>query len=208
MTTDNHFITLTAEQRRDSDFLKKLCQMLSEADLSAVDFKTLPGFHHAHSILFDNYELNISRTPVFVHKNNFMRLLGLGEWKFRMGVYERYEIYILENACNMRANDISRHSIDAPIENHNVIMRCGTMATQRGYFAASKKDMCKDVENMFYNQNSHLFTSAKNIYDILDQEYRRRRKGVRVYAISNIGSEDDLQNVRNRMLDAVRQHQK
>ena len=140
---------LTTAQTREQNFLYDLSRALSECDLSKIDLKTLPGRHPAHSALFDNYELNVTRTPVFVHKNNFMKVLGIGDWKFQDGVFERYEIYILENAKNMRARDVVRLSDDDSTRTHNIIMRYGTMATDRGYFAPSKHQLTSNDEEVF-----------------------------------------------------------
>ena len=123
---------LTSEQIRERDFLQDLSTALSEYDLSKLDLRTLPGEHHAHSALFDNYELNISRTPVYTYKNKFMQFLDVGAWKFVPDVFERYEICILENSQNVRERDILRYAGDEHFKTHNIIMHRGTMATDRG----------------------------------------------------------------------------
>lgn len=199
---------LTTAQTREQNFLYDLSRALSECDLSKIDLKTLPGRHPAHSALFDNYELNVTRTSVFVHKNNFMKVLGLGDWKFQDGVFERYEIYILENAKNMRARDVVRLSDDDSTRTHNIIMRYGTMATDRGYFAPSKHQLTSNDEEVFYNQNAHLFMPTKQIYNILDAEYNRRQAQIRDYILADIKSETDLQIAQERMLSAIKQNQK
>ncbi len=199
---------LTTAQTREQNFLYDLSRALSECDLSKIDLKTLTGRHPAHSALFDNYELNVTRTSVFVHKNNFMKVLGLGDWKFQDGVFERYEIYILENAKNMRARDVVRLSDDDSTRTHNIIMRYGTMATDRGYFAPSKHQLTSNDEEVFYNQNAHLFMPTKQIYNILDAEYNRRQAQIRDYILADIKSETDLQIAQERMLSAIKQNQK
>ncbi|MBE6456786.1 MAG: hypothetical protein E7008_02485 [Alphaproteobacteria bacterium] len=199
---------LTTAQTREQNFLYDLSRALSECDLSKIDLKTLPGRHPAHSALFDNYELNVTRTSVFVHKNNFMKVLGIGDWKFQDGVFERYEIYILENAKNMRARDVVRLSDDDSTRTHNVIMRYGTMATDRGYFAPSKHQLTSNDEEVFYNQNAHLFMPTKQIYNILDAEYNRRQAQIRDYILADIKSETDLHIAQERMLSAIKQNQK
>ena len=199
---------LTTAQTREQNFLYDMSRALSECDLSKIDLKTLPGRHPAHSALFDNYELNVTRTSVFVHKNNFMKVLGIGDWKFQEGVFERYEIYILENAKNMRARDVVRLSDDDSTRTHNVIMRYGTMATDRGYFAPSKHQLTSNDEEVFYNQNAHLFMPTKQIYNILDAEYNRRQAQIRDYILADIKSETDLHIAQERMLSAIKQNQK
>ena len=199
---------LTTAQTREQNFLYDLSRALSECDLSKIDLKTLPGRHPAHSALFDNYELNVTRTSVFVHKNNFMKVLGIGDWKFQDGVFERYEIYILENAKNMRVHDVVRLSDDDSTRTHNIIMRYGTMATDRGYFAPSKHQLTSNDEEVFYNQNAHLFMPTKQIYNILDAEYNRRQAQIRDYILADIKSETDLQIAQKRMLSAIKQNQK
>ena len=179
---------LTTAQTREQNFLYDLSRALSECDLSKIDLKTLPGRHPAHSALFDNYELNITRTPVFVHKNGFMKFLGFGDWKFQDGVFERYEIYILENAKNMRAHDVVRLLDGDSMRTHNIVMRYGTMATDRGYFVPSKRHLTSNDEEVFYNQNAHLFIPAKQIYNILNAEYNRRQAQIRDYILTDMKS--------------------
>ena len=199
---------LTTAQTREQNFLYDLSRALSECDLSKIDLKTLPGRHPAPSALFDNYALNITRTPVFVHKNDFMKFLGFGDWKFQDGVFERYEIYILENAKNMRAHDVVRLLDGDSMRTHNIVMRYGTMATDRGYFVPSKRHLTSNDEEVFYNQNAHLFIPAKQIYNILNAEYNRRQAQIRDYILTDMKSETDLQIAQKRMLSAIKQNQK
>ncbi|MBO5946703.1 MAG: hypothetical protein J6Q44_00990 [Alphaproteobacteria bacterium] len=199
---------LTIRQIHERDFLQGLSNALSESDLSKLDLRTLPGQHPAHSVLFDNYELNILRTPVYTYKNRFMRFLDVGDWKFVPDVFERYEICILENSQNVRERDILRYAGDEHFKTHNILMHRGTMATGRGYYPTSKYELVGDNDNVFYNQNAHLFASARKIYNILDGEYNSRQGRICNYFLSDIKSETDLQVVRMRMLNAVKRKQK
>lgn len=199
---------LTTAQTLDRNFLYELSNALSQCDLSNLDLKTLPGAHRAHSALFDNYELNITRTPVYVYKNGFARFMGFGEWKYQDGIFERYEIYILENAKNVRAHDILRYMDARPLNTHNIIMQTGTMATDRGCFVPTKQELTNNDDDMFYKQNAHLFVPAKQIYNILDGEYNRRQAQVRDYILSDVKSPHGLTIARNRMLNAVKTNQK
>ena len=168
----------------------------------------MPGQHRAHSALFDIYELNITRTPVYTYKNKFSQLLDIGDWKFMSDVFERYEICILENSQNTRARDILRYAGDERFKTHNVIMYRGTMATDRGYYPPTKHDLTDDNDNVFYNQNAHLFAPARKIYNILDGEYNIRQGQIRNYILSDIKTANDLQAARMRMLSAVKRKQK
>ena len=208
MKENTHSTSLTPQQCNDRDFLYDLSNLLAGLDLSKIDLKTLPGEHHAHSALFDNYELNIARTPVMAFKNGFARFMGVGEWKYQDGVFERYEIYILQNAKNVRANDILRYAGMPLIKTHNTIFQSGTMATDYGYFAPYKHQLTNNDEEMFYRQNAHLFASAKNIYNLLDGEYNRRQSQIRDYRLSDMNGPHDLTIARNRMLDEFKKRQK
>lgn len=199
---------LTTAQTLDSNFLYELSNALSTRDLSTLDLKTLPGTHHAHSALFDNYELNITRTPVFVYPNGFARFIGFGKWKYQDGIFERYEIYILENARNARACDILHYADARPLHTHNIIMQTGTMATDRGCFVPTKRGLTNNDDELFYKQNAHLFVPAKQIYNILDGEYNRRQAQLKNYILSDVSGVSDLLVARNNMLNAVKQNQK
>lgn len=199
---------LTTAQTLDRNFLYELSNALAARDLSTLDLKTKPGPHRAHSALFDNYELNITRTPVLVYPNGFARFLGFGDWKYQDSLYERYEIYILENAQNTRAHDILYSLGSRPLHTHNIIMQTGTMATDRGCFVPRKQELTNNDDDVFYKQNAHLFVPAKQIYNILDGEYNRRQGQMKKYILSDVHRASDLLVARNRMLNAVKQNQK
>lgn len=197
--------TLTRAQIDERDFLSCVSDVLSGADLSKLDLKTFPGEHRAHSALLENYEINIARTGVYVYKNKLLRALGVGDWKYQEGKFERYEIYVLENSHNMRAADIKRSDcIAAPRKKFNVIMERGTMATNLGYYEASKYELLSiDSEDLFYNQNAHLFMYAKKIYEKLDSEYLRRRFKIREFECPEIKTDSDRRVAHVRVLFAL-----
>ena len=56
--------------------------------------------------------------------------------------------------------------------------------------------------------DAHLFVPAKQIYNILDGEYNRRQGQLKSHILSDVSRVSDLQIVRNRMLNAVKQNQK
>ena len=201
-------IILTQEQIHERDFLQGISHALLAQNMSALDLKTLPGQHRVHNVLFDNYEFNIMRTPVFVYKNKIAQLLGIGDWLYQGGIYERYEISVTENAQNKRVRDIVRYTTDVPRKTHNVIMHRGTMATDRGFYMPSKHEFTDSDDEIFYNQNAHLFMPARQIYNILDQEYYIRQKRTQEYILPDITDEQDLQIARMRMLESVKNRQK
>ena len=201
-------VTLSAQQINDRDFLYEISRILYNSDLSKIDLKTIPGTHRAHSVLFDNYELNITRTPVFVHKNKFMHFFGLGNWKYQDGKYERYEICVMENVRNMRVHDIMRYMGDDYHQTHRFLIHYGTMASDQGYFAATKHELTDYSEDLFYNQNAHLFLSARRIYNALDDEYNRRTGQNCDHKLPVLKTAQELQLARNSMLDCLKSKQK
>lgn len=194
---------LASEQISDQDFLAKIFGALFKKDLSNIDLETMTGPHRAHSVLFDNYELNIARTPVFVHKNKIMQFIGIGEWLYQDWKYERYEMYIFENSKNVRAKDIIRHADNHASCLYNVIMQYGTMISDPKRFLSLKNNLSGSGKDLFCEQNSHLFSLTKNIYDVLDGEYMRRQQKIQTHNISDIKTPADLYTSRMRMIDAI-----
>ncbi len=201
--------TLQDDQYRtgyEQAFLASIVNTLIGRDLSQLDLKTLPGNpHHAHSALFDNYEINITRTPVYVHRNKLAQLFGVGDWRFQEDVFERYEIFISENIKNIRAAEIVRYAGAPQIKTHNVIMARGTMATDRGYYPCPRNyfNSPDADEGLYFAQNAHLFAPAKNLYNIFDTEYKRRQAKIHSYPLSEMKSPDDYNAILMRVLGAI-----
>ncbi len=195
---------LTSSQISDRDFLCDLSYLLSRCDLSGTDIQTHPGKHRAYNVLFDNYELYISRTGVYVYRNGFLRALGFGKWKFQDDVFERYEICISENRYDMRSFDIMR-MVSSKSEKISVpIIQCATMATDFGCFPYSYRDLEYCDTESYSCANTHLFKPAKQIYNIIDTEHLRRNELILEHKLPEIKTPKDLDMARNRLLCSVK----
>ena len=184
--------------RAERDFLRNIHKILSTKDLSKLDLETEGKSFKRHSALFDNIELNITQTPVYYHKGFLQKLLGFGDWKFQPDVFERYEIYVLENGQNKRIDALP--PIPAP-KNCNVIMMTATMASDSGYFFTDKYDMRPN--KMLYDVNPYLFVPAQQIYKLRDTESKRREQTTPVHTIPQIKTLDDLKAAQQKVLNTI-----
>lgn len=194
---------LTPAQQSQRDFMTSLVSILAHSDLSKLDLSTFVGEHNAYSALVDNYEINIGRTPVYSYPKSWKRILCWGRWSFEPGIHERYEVRIFENPKNMRLRKYVR-IFGRENVNFNTVMEYGTMATGDGYYLCSRyeRDNAADVNNMFHDQNKHLFVPTKQLYNILDAEYNRRASTAKDYKLSDINFKDDIY---NKILHTVRE---
>lgn len=192
-------------QSQERKLLSGLNNILIDSDLSKLDLRTFPGKHNIHDVLVDNYEIIVSRTPVYTYSNTFARIFCWGRWVFEPGLYERYQLRIFENPHNMRLYDIGCYFGRRNI-NYVPIIECGTMASDRGYYLCNRREVDEEVdyEKMFYKQNAHLFEPTKNLYNILDSEYKRRVFSLKKYPLPEIKDASDMKALQLRMFDRFR----
>lgn len=178
------------KKEHEQEFLNTLVALLQDSYLlSQIDLQTKLGEHRSHSALVENYEINIARTPVFVTRSGLGGLFGRGDWKFEPAKYERYELCISENKYNLRLQDFDNNYenfYQRKVMPYNIILFAGTMATAEGSFWPKRRAVSMDRYNDLYvNQNSHLFYNAYRLYEILDNEYLRRTQNIKEYDLSS-----------------------
>ncbi|MBE6457761.1 MAG: hypothetical protein E7011_03080 [Alphaproteobacteria bacterium] len=197
-----HDTRLTPAQQSQQEFMTGLVNVLAHSDLSKMDLSALVNEHNAYSALIDNYEIMITRTPVYAYPTPIRRLLCCGNWVFEPGLYERYEVRIFENPKNMRLHQCV--SMFGRANTHfNTVLEYGTMSTNRGYYLCNKYEWqnTTDPENMYNRQNQHLFVPSKQLYNILDSEYNTRASRAVDYKLSDAS---DFGAMYGRMLQTVR----
>ena len=194
---------LTAQQISTADFLKNLVVLLRGKNLSRLDLKTSGDTHKYHSALVENYEINISRTPVYTYPTKWHRIFCWGKWMFEPGKYERYELNISENIHNKRQADYcAEYPIDAPLG--NMIIQAGAMASDDGYYLTKNIALnyeSGNYEELYTKQNAHLFAAARELYNVLDAEYERRRRDYRLYILPELKDESAQVAMRRRLME-------
>ena len=194
---------LTAQQISAADFLKNLVILLRGKNLSKLDLRTCGDAHKCHSALVENYEINIARTPVYTYPTKWYRVFCWGKWKFEPGKYERYELNISENIHNKRQVDYCDEYPDGtPLG--NVIIQAGTMASDAGYYLTRNISLNYDSDNyedLYVKQNAHLFAAARELYNVLDTEYERRRRNCRLYILPELKDENAQVAMRRRLME-------
>ncbi len=194
---------LTAQQISTADFLKKLVVLLRGKNLSKLDLRTCGDAHRCHSALVENYEINIARTPVYTYPTNWHRIFCWGKWMFEPGRYERYELNISENIHNKRQADYcDEYPIDTLLG--NTIIQAGTMASDDGYYLTKHISLNRDsgnYEELYAKQNAYLFTAARELYNVLDTEYERRRRDYRLYKLPELKDENAQVSMRRRLME-------
>lgn len=154
------------QQIVDLVFLTRLADALAGKRLSEPEFYT---FEHAtpggcgYSLLVDNYQIQVIRTGVLHYPNWWARLRRHGEWEFRPGEFERYEIFITENLHPMH---MASASIQPDVYEYNILFANATMATDRGKYLVDVFDARPSY--MLNDRNSHLFEPAKRLFTIFD----------------------------------------
>ncbi len=177
-------VKLAEKQRAEAEFLKSMVQILKSGDLSKLDLKTTQesgSMHKEHSVLVENYEINILRTAVYVYSDGGKGIFSMGEWKFEPGKYERYRLDVTENHTNKRVDDYPSNTL-VPGQ----IMLVATMATSLGVNKVSKLFVNRNIdiyEDLCCNQNAHLFAYARELYNVLDGENIRRQKDLKFYNV-------------------------
>ena len=198
--------TLTPQQIQDRDFLMALVALLKKSNLSRLDLKTTGGVHRTHSALVENYEINVRQTPVFGYPKKWNRILLWGEWLFEPGKYERYELSVFENLRNQRREDYqNEYSLKESLGNDVLIS--GTMATDLGTYPTTQRFENRsdsNIYNLFSNQNEHLFVSARQLYELLDDEYNRRVQTHKKYQLPEIKDCDAQRAMQVRMLEKLK----
>lgn len=194
---------LTPAQQSQRDFMTDLVNILAHSDLSKLDISTFVAEHNVYSALIENYEISIARTPVYVLPKLFRNIKSWGRWEFKPGTHERYEVRIFENSKDMRLRKCVRIYGRENVK-FNTVLEYGTMASCDGYYLCSRyeRDNASDVNNMFHDQNKHLFVPTKQLYNILDSEYNRRASTAKDYKLSDINFKDDIY---NKILHTVRE---
>lgn len=199
---------LSAQEIADADFLKNLVVLLRGKDLSRLDLKTDGDVHKYHSALVENYEINIERTPVYVYPTKWYRVFCWGKWMYVPGKYERYELNISENVHNKRQLDYYKEYLNgAPLG--NTIIQTGTMASDEGYYLTNNISLNRDsgnYEDLHIKQNSHLFSAARELYNILDMEYERRRQNYQSYALPDLKDINAKIDVRRRLMKSLQKN--
>lgn len=194
---------LTAQEISAADFLKNLVILLRDKNLSKLDLKTSGDAHKSHSALVENYEINIARTPVYTYPTKWHRVFCWGKWMFEPGKYERYELNISENIHNKRQADY-RDEYQNDTLLGNIIMQAGTMASNDGYYLTNKISLNRDTgnyEDLYAKQNAHLFAAARELYNVLDTEYERRRRNCRLYILPGSKDENAQVAMRRRLME-------
>ncbi len=198
--------TLTPQQIQDRDFLIALVALLKKSNLSRLDLRTNGDVHHSHSALVENYEINVSRTPVYAYPKKWHRILFWGEWLFEPGKYERYELSVFENLRNQRREDYeNKYSLKENLGND--ILMSGTMATDLGTYPTTQRLINRSDSNMynlFSNQNAHLFVPARQLYELLDNEHNRRIQSHKKYQLPEIKDCDAQRAMQVRMLENLK----
>lgn len=196
---------LSAQQISAADFLKNLVVLLRAKNLSKLDLRSDGNKHKFHSVLVENYEINIVRTPVYAYPTKWYRVFCWGKWKFEPGKYERYELNISENIHNKRQVDYcDEYPDDTPLG--NVIIQAGTMASDDGYYLTRNISLNYDSNNyeeLYIKQNAHLFAAARELYNVLDAEYERRRRDYRLYILPELKDENDHVGMRRRLMESL-----
>ena len=194
-------VNLTEKQRGEIEFLNSLLNIMKSSDLSKLDLKTTqePGsMHKEHSVLVENYEINILRTPVYVYPDGGKGIFSMGEWKFEPGKYERYRLDVTENHTNKRVDDCPGNTL-LPGQ----ILLVATMATSLGRYKVSKLFLNRNTdiyEDLCCKQNAHLFAYARELYNVLDGENIRRRKDIVFYNVPESYTATSRANARNQLL--------
>ena len=188
----------TAERQ----FLIEIACLLQRSDLSKLDLHTINGpqkHHRTHSVLIDNYEISISRTPVYGYDTMLHQLFHFGEWIFLGHRFERYEICITENMYNLRMAEVPYSNILRT--GCNVIMHHGTMASDMGYYRANsyqRRGLTSAQQyDLYRSTNYPLFEPCRDIFTLLDCESSRRRLSLPQHELSGVS---DINSVRNKML--------
>lgn len=198
--------TLTPQQIQDRDFLMALVALLKKSNLSRLDLKTTGELHRTHSALVENYEINVRQTPVFGYPKKWNRILFIGKWMFEPGKYERYEISISENLHNQRQEDYGQlYSTKEKLGNS--VLVSGTMATDLATYPASQRFINhtdSDLSNLYSNQNAHLFDSARQLYQILDDEYCNRAHSHKKYILPEITDAQARKTMQVRLLENLK----
>ncbi len=194
---------LTSWQISEADFLKNLVIFLRSKDLSKLDLISTEGVHRSHSLLVENYEINVRRTPVYAYPKKWNRIFCMGQWVFEPGKYERYELDISENVRNKRQIDYARDCYwDKKLGNS--IMQIGTMATCDTAYHPRKIYINRNpdiYEDMYVKQNAHLFYAARELYDILDRECIRRNRECKYYELPDLNNQADKVAARRRLME-------
>lgn len=194
---------LTAQEISAADFLKNLVVLLRGKNLSKLDLKTSGETHKCHSALVENYEINIARTPVYTYPTKWHRVFCWGKWIFEPGKYERYELNVSENIHNKRQEDYrNEYKNDASLG--NIIMQAGTMASNDGYYLTKNIALnyeSGNYEELYTKQNAHLFAAARELYNVLDTEYERRRRNCGLYILPGLKEENAQVAMRRRLME-------
>jgi len=195
----------------ERQFLIDVACILQRSDLSNLDLRTTEGpekYHRTHNALIDNYEISISRTPVYGFQTPLHQLLGIGEWMLSADRYERFEVCICENMYSIRFQETPFSNILK--NNRNVIMHHGTMSNSSGYYRASahqKRGLTSSMRNDLYHAaNCHLFEPCRDIYQLLDAESMRRRLAATCNLAPVIHKSTDIPSAQQRMLSCIEQH--
>lgn len=202
--------TTVSNSNTERQFLIDIACLLQRSDLSKLDLRTTTGpqkHHRTHSILIDNYEISITRTPVYAYETTLHQLFNRGDWQLLGDRFERYEIYISENMYNIRMVEVPfaamLHS------GYNVVMHHGTMASDMGHYRArsyQKRGLTsKQQYDLYQSPNYHLFEPCRDIFTLLDCESSRRRLNMPLNNLSPIRNGQDMDNARNRMLGCIEQ---
>ena len=171
---------LTAEDFNDRDFLSSIGCTLKRYDLAGVDLETKKnGLITQHSVLLNNYQIDVARTPVWRPRT----LLRRAQWVLEEDEFERYEVRITENMRSVRvlvSPDVGHgFVIDSQDKKPRVLTthyavayHNAAMATDRGYYPTHPHDGRPD--DMAAYQKEHLFWSSKCLFNTLDKEAARR----------------------------------
>ena len=202
--------TTVSNSITERQFLINIACLLQRSDLSKLDLLTTNGpqkHHRTHNVLIDNYEISITRTPMYGYDTPLHQLFRCGEWKLLGHRFERYEIRITENMYNLRTTDIPYSHI--LYTGGNVIMHHGTMASDMGYYRAGahqKRGLTSSrCYDLYRSTNYHLFDPCRDIFTLLDCESSRRRLKMHLNNLSPIRNDQDMDNVRNRILGCIEQ---
>lgn len=195
---------LTDEQKAEAEFLRNLVKILRNTDLSKLDLKgqIFDGDHREYNVLVDNYEISVRQTPVYAYPRKWNRIFCFGKWVFEPGKYERYQLDITENAYSARQADYA-HKYYSSAQPGNQIMLAGTMATDWGQFNPSRVYINRggdDYENLCLKQNGHLFDAARDLYFVLDTEYKLRQITVKHHCLPDVETSAQRSDARARLL--------
>ena len=208
---------ITDAQISDVRFVEQLCEALARGGVDSA--KYLHDGRHL-SLMVDNYQIDIAQTDVFYYSNFLNKFFGIGEWGFKPGDLERYSLSVMENYYPMRWQQNPEMAAQYKLDpngswrtRYNVAFMKAAMATEKGIYKGPRIcSTCPDA--MFYHQNQHLFEPLKKLWLATTAKYPESRvfgysdaTHETRYDIPNIHGDKDLQDLRNRVLNAIR-HEK